>query len=767
MVSSHVPLRKELLYNAEDGRQHSILDFLQRPFPLANFEWTVSALQFSTLYEAEFPDAVLSKQLYQQKLYGFLGIRSDLQFRLQINAQPFQAGRLVMVWLPYYKYLGKRATQNFDSDTAQAMVSLTGCPRVEIDLSQTTTATLCVPYSSPKSYYNLATGDGYYGKLYVKVYSPLQDVSGSGQVDVTLWYNFENPSLAFPTGVPVISASANPIAQVGREEQVAEKDRSFSAAAAKLADALKTVPHVFELQSLTLPAAWASDRASEILKFFGLSKIESSNVPEYIKQSPAKFLPNADGCNLSHSLSLLQGNAIELMPDMVPEAKDEMALAHMTSTPTYYTHFGWTTSQTTGTQLFAVAVHPLAYQVPDNGTMTVTPSFLTFASSAFAYWRGSIIFTLKFIKTKFHSGRCRIFFQPGASAFNASNADYNYSQVIDIRSETVVKFSVPYVSVKPWSRMNDQGLFNVTGTFYVEVLNDLRAVSTVSQSIDVLVEVSGGSDFELAAPTSPLIQPVYITPSSTTANLKRILRIKAQVGEEDAREEDQANSINADQMGEKVDMGNWALNLSMIGEKCLSLRQLFKRSSLSAQVTLSAPGAICIAPFSPNLFDQRTSTTAPSAVPSSFIDYFSNAFAFWRGSVNLKIFSDTLTSNRVKVEAVLSYPSNGEGAVTLPSQTSLVSTTIPPINSRFQDPVQIVFQDLEGCIDITCPYYNDVHMSPVSDYTFNNGNTLLSMYPPYLVVISNLPAGTYSIYRSAADSYQLGYLIGPPRCEFL
>ena len=33
-------------------------------------------------------------------------------------------------------------------------------------------------------------------------------------------------------------------------------------------------------------------------------------------------------------------------------------------------------------------------------------------------------------------------------------------------------------------------------------LNDLRATSTVPSSIDVLVEVSGGEDFELAAPTS-------------------------------------------------------------------------------------------------------------------------------------------------------------------------------------------------------------------------------------------------------------------------
>lgn len=754
--------------NAEDGREHTIKNFLERPIPLTNFEWGVGVSQYATLYTAEFPDAVLTQQLYQQKLYGFLGLRSDLKFRLQVNAQPFQAGRLIMAWLPYYKYLGTRVDQNFDFDTAQSMVSLTGCPHVEIDLSQSTTATLIVPYSSPLSYYNLVTGLGYWGKLYIKVYSPLTDTSGSGQLDCTLWFNFENPLLAFPTGVPIASSSLNPIAQVGDEEFVAEKDRSFSSAASKLADALRTVPHVLEIEQITRPVAWAADRASDILKFFGLSKMESANVPSYFKQSPAKFLANSDGVNMSHSLSLLLGNAIETMPDMVPESRDEMALSHITSTPTYYTHFSWSTSQTTGNQLFEVGVHPLIYQSADSGTRTVTPSFLTFAACAFVFWRGSIDFTFKFIKTKFHSGRCRIFFQPGATAFNSSNADYNYSQVVDIRSETDVKFSVPYVSVKPWCRMSDQGSLNVTGTLYVEVLNDLRAVSSVASSIDVLVEVSGGSDFELAAPTSPIIQPVYITSSSSSSLRKLIGKVRAQVGEEVPREQEQENAINSDQLGDKIDMGGWNLNLAMIGEKCLSLRQLYKRSSLSASITLSSPGSICLAPFSPQLFDSRVAGGSTTAVPTSFVDYFNNLYAFWRGGVNLKIISSALTTNRVSVEAVLSYPtSNGEGQQTLPTQSTLVSSTIPAINGRSSDPVQIVFQELEGCIDITCPYYSEVHMSPVSDYTFGNGNVLLNMYPPYLVVISNLPAGTYNVFRSASDSYQVGYLIGPPRCEFI
>lgn len=761
----HIPLRSELLQNAEDGRIHSIKDFLERPIPLQNFEWTVSANQFSTLYSVEFPDAVLSNTLYTQKLSGFLGLRSDLEFRLQVNAQPFQAGRLIMAWVPYYKYLGNRRTF-FDDDTAAGMVSLTGCPKVEIDLSQGTTSTLCVPYSSPLSYFNMATGEGYWGKLFIKVYSVLSDTTGSGQIDCTLWFNFKDPKLAFPTGASLVTSSVNPVAQVGAEEFVAEQDRSFSNAAYKLGGALRTIPNVFELQSLTRPAAWATDRIADVLKIFGLSKIESANVPEYIKQSPAKYLANCDGVNMSHSLSLLQGNAIELMPDMVPESMDEMALASVCSIPNYYTSFNWSTSQTIGTELYEDNVHPTWYYVSSSADSTIRPTHLMFASSAFGFWRGSIVYTFKFVKTKFHSGRCRIYFQPGETTFNPTEANFNYSQVIDLRSEDVVRFEVPYVSTKPWMRISDKTKYNVTGVVHVEVLNDLRAASSVSQSIQVLVEVSGGKDFELAAPCSPIIQPVYTTNPSSTNAIRRLLRPTAQVGEEIAREEEQSNAVNHDQLGSKVDLGNWMLNLAMHGEKCLSVRQLIKRSSNSAQITLTSAGSICLAPFSPQLIYSRATTAARVTSPRSFLDYFANLYTFWRGSINLKIFSDTGIASRLNVEAVISFPTDSTGQVALPSQNALVSSSLPIVNGYHSSPVQMILTDLEGCIDITCPYYISTHMSPVSDYTFNNTNCTLNMYPPYLVTVTGLPAGTYTVYRSAADDYQLGYLIGTPKCEY-
>lgn len=753
-------IRTALTYNGADSREHNIKDFLSRPIPLTNFEWTVSNSQFTTLYTAEFPDAVLTNNMYAPKFTGFLGIRAALQFRLQINSQPFQAGRIIMAWVPYYKYLGSRV-QVFDTDTLATMTALSGCPHVDFDISQNTTASFTVPFVSPQSFFNLATGEGYYGKLYIKVYSPLVDLVGGGQVDCTLWFNFVDPELAFPTGTAPVTASRNPVAQVGKEERQLEQTRSVSSALSKFSSALSSLPSYPPLDSILQPASWASDRAAEVLKLFGLSKPESTNIPNYIKQSPCRFLPNSDGVNLSHSLGLLSNNAVEGMPDMVAEGTDEMNISHIVSTPSFLERFSWTTSQPIGTNLWSKLTTPALYYNTETASSTLVPTHLAFVTNAFSFWRGSIIFTFKFVKTKFHSGRARLFFQPGAGLFTPLTGNLNYSQVIDLRSETEVRFSVPYVCTRPWTKTSPTAMV-IPGIVHLEVLNDLKAASTVSNTIDVLVEVSAGEDFELAAPQSPMIQPVNITPSTLTRSKKLLNLIKAQVGEVETREDEQQNLVNEDQLGSKIPRTAWALNLAMHGEKVVSLRQLLKRAS--AVSTFASTGSMILAPFNPNLNYSRLATDSLITQKMSYLDYFSNIFAFWRGAVNIKLVPTVFATTRARVEAILSLSDPGH-SIPFPSLSTIADISVPIHNNKGLNPVQVVFQDIEGCIDLMCPYYSEVHMSPVSDYTFRDGNIELCMQPPYLVSATNLVTGSYDIYRSATDAYQLGYLIGTPRCE--
>lgn len=733
--------------------------------PLANFSWATASAQGALLYSAEFPDIILSQTLYSEKLVGFLGVRADLQFRLQVNSQPFQAGRLIIAWLPYYKYLGQKAAI-FDEVSATALSSFTALPHVELDLASETEASLSVPFVSPNMYYNLVTGEGYYGKLYVRVYSPLTDVSGSGTVDCTLWFNYSNVSLAFPTGAPTASSSVSPIAQVGSEEKDLEKERSVSLALSKFSSALRTLPAVPAISQIAEPAAWVSDQASAICKYFGFSKPECAGVNSWFKQGPTHFMANYDGENMSHSLALESQNAIEVMSGMVGTDIDEMSLSHITSTPCYYTHFSWTPANVTGNILYSQPISPLVFTIDEPATQTTVPTLLTYVTSPFAFWRGSIDLKFKFIKTKFHSGRVRIYFQPGISAsLNTPRANYNYSQVIDLRSESVISFRVPYVSTKPWlwtrNSQNSNFGYDITGTVFVEVLNELRAVSTVSANVDVLVEVSAGPDYELAAPSQNLLQPVSISGSST---LTRLLsrRAKAQSGNEATREEEQ-QPINKDQLGSKeVYKHLWPNNLFTMGEKVTSVRQLIKRSTLLKSIQAPTSGQWVIFPW--RMLGTYSRTGSATHVPQQFghLDFFSRIFCFGRGGINIKIIPQAANQSRAVVKAIVNYPTS-----TTLNATDITQDTITAAASYLQNgATQVIMNDLEGCIDVYIPYYTNYHMIPVSDLVQNAANEDLGVFPPVKLALTN-QGGTCDIYRSAADSFQFGYLIGAPRCESL
>lgn len=760
-------LSRDLLASARDFREHTIKDFLQRPIPLTNFEWTVSALQFSTLISMQFPDTVLPIQLYQQKLYGFLGIRAGLKFRLQINSQPFQAGRIMMSWIPYDKYLGDRVTL-WNQQTEQSMVSTSALPRIELDVSQQTECTLDVPFVSPNVFYNLATGEGYYGQLLIKVYSPLVDPSGGGKVDCTLWFSFNDPQLAFPTGVNIAANSINPVAQVGAEEHQMEQTRSVSSALGKFSDAVRSIPDLPYISQVRQPVTWTLDSAAAIAKLFGFSKPESSNVPNFIKQAPSHFMANYDGINMSHSLGLASENSVETLPGMVGTDVDEMTLAHIVRTPCYTNHFSWSVDASAGTSLYSKRVHPLVFRISDSTSNTEAPSLMSYMTALCAFWRGSIDITFKFVKTKFHSGRVRIVFQPGkVDSFQTSNINYNYSQVVDLRSEDTVVFRIPYVSTKPWMyttpASSTTGELHYTGLLQVFVLNELMATSTVSSAIDVLVEVSAGPDYEVAAPCQSLYQPTRIVDSSNSfrKNISNLIRAHAQVGEEINRETEQT-IINKDQLGSKGTAISWLNNTGMIGEKLVSVRQLIKRSQLVSTFT---PGSTNI--VSPWRFvDAQIRTASTSATPVNFgyLDYISQIFAFYRGSVNLKFIPTDFQSTRALVEAIVN---RNDASNIFP--TGIVTTAAALSSNQMRcGGVQIVFQDIEGCIDVHIPYYSNVHMCPVTNLPQNISNQNYSIFPQLLLLLQNLSTSTtYSIYRCAGDSFQFGYLLGPPLVTYM
>jgi len=89
-----------------DGRSHNIISFLERPLMMVTAAWQTNVERGTVLQAFELPWDLLFKDMYKTKVDRFYGFRADCEIRVQVNSQPFQAGRLLLSWIPGYRYLG-------------------------------------------------------------------------------------------------------------------------------------------------------------------------------------------------------------------------------------------------------------------------------------------------------------------------------------------------------------------------------------------------------------------------------------------------------------------------------------------------------------------------------------------------------------------------------------------------------------------------------------------------------------------------------------
>jgi len=227
-----------------NDKVHEISSFLERPVRVWSGNMTTSNTVGQVLWTASFPETLISNPMYNQKLQGFTGLRCDLEIKVQVNAQKFQAGRLHLQYIPYASYLSNKV--DLINGSLAGRIS---SPGIDIDIcggstpeSRVAEAVFQVPYVSPHTYFNLINGDGKFGTFYLFVYSPL--VTGDGgtpNCEITVWGRFLQPKTVFPTGATIGSGASTRVAEVqirGEAKQIA-KEGVVSTTLGTVAEVLK------------------------------------------------------------------------------------------------------------------------------------------------------------------------------------------------------------------------------------------------------------------------------------------------------------------------------------------------------------------------------------------------------------------------------------------------------------------------------------------------------------------------------------------------
>jgi len=294
-------------------------------------------------------------------------------------------------------------------------------PHAEIDVSCDTEVEFTIPYSStlnfcPTKIFSTGGPDyGSLGQIQIFPYSKLAAVAGSTTANYTMYFSMKNIKLF---GATVPQSRNFGAKRKGKSNQAIEQNSNgmgpISSALATTSQSLAILGDIPLISSYAKTTAWFTDRMSKAASVFGLSKPVNLEHPMRMTPNFFNYIASTDGPDQSQPLALSYKNEVDINAVASTTDFDEMDFKFITSIPAYLQTNEWSTSTAVGTQILSLSVVPQLAPAPTtiNSTTVITDTPLSFVSRHFKYWRGSMVFRFKFVRTEFHSGRLAFSFTP-------------------------------------------------------------------------------------------------------------------------------------------------------------------------------------------------------------------------------------------------------------------------------------------------------------------------------------------------------------------
>lgn len=467
------------------------------------------------------------------RLAGAYGIRFTIEYTLQVAATPFHQGLLALAW-----QYGAVTDSTIEFDRAAKPYAVTHLPHVRLNLQKETSVTLRVPFLYSLEFMPLR-GDfagliyGHYSVVGVlptpvlpssaapsfKVYMSLHDIELLG---ATSWVD---NSILIQSGLDDVKKTVKRLSKADAELR---KSKVISSTLSTVGSVLNTMSAIPLLSSVTGTPAWLANSLSRTAAAFGYAAPALEEAYQRKYDNRTLDVVHIDMPLAAAKVSPFQSNKIEISEAMGGCAEDAMSMSYVLSKPSQIFRGAVSTTQTAGVVIYITKVSPMSFwfrapaaittgqgnvPFPISNTITtnaVYPSTILFLADSFRYWRGSLKFKFTFSKTAFHGGHLLAAFIPygeNASGVGISNTaripeftagvpqSNAYTATFDLRSADEFEFEVPYIADVPFRGVNDS-----IGSLSMTVLNPVVTTSSeVSPTINFIVEVSAGSDFEFAS----------------------------------------------------------------------------------------------------------------------------------------------------------------------------------------------------------------------------------------------------------------------------
>lgn len=705
---------------------------------------------------------------FSERLVGVHGLRAKFVFTLQVAASAFHQGIVALSW-----QYGSSVDETFKR--WREPFSATTLPHVRLDISSSTMTQLTVPYLFYKDYLHL-DGSWAFGTATVTTLTNVPVPTGAVPPTYKLYLHLEDLDLigAEPYAATSIAVQAGkrlpPLAEEAEHEGF-----PFSSAGFALARSVRWIARgVPSLSSIAGPASWAISKASGALRAFGFSKPQ-------IQEPYSRMIPrvnvnehNVDVASATNTISAFASNTLAVDPKVGATDVDEMALAYVLSQYSQVSYFNYTSSTTTGSVLYGSRVSPsyMWYRQPSAlpagnfpaplsagaNKNAFYPSHLFYWASCFRYWRGSFKFRFTFAKTKFHGGRVMACFVPSATAStNPSDTGtlvlgpevdsvavqpFGYTAIFDLRDGSIFDFEVPYISPAPFVRFNED-----IGSVTLTVLDPLAVSGAIPDSVGVMVEVCGASDFELSCPCGnryPVIEKDF-------ADGLPVIRL---------------------QSGKILSTIESSDNQLTMGECVTSVKQLAMIPKVTPFVLGQAPTSIRIKPppwwWVPRQPASQASIYAtPSRESFGLAGYVASAYTFVRGSTDYHVYgAENIPA--ASISAALA-DEEGIGVVSAGSVLQLPCSGAPRIidrpNGHYRAPAFQKYSRLPVSVSKGASWNLEIAAGAATSAAPSYNSTNLADHSTwYHINVSAVTPTNINAYfsRAAADDAMAVAYIGPP-----
>lgn len=657
-VPNPVYTPSSLYLAASDNYIQDIVAFLQKPqlIKAGSFASTDTVSSFAADAVA-FPFFYSTIPMWQEKLRGFFGIRMDLSFRLVVNATRFQQGRYMLLWKPFGGSDSSSAKNlAITAGHVMTLTQRTQMPHAEIDINCDTEIEFKIPFSSQYNFCHvrsITAGNQYnsLGVIQIYPYVALKATAGALTCSYSLYVSAEKIELI---SVAAPQSGRFTTTRKGKNETNLEQDSAnmgpISSIMAKVNAATSILSGVPLLSSYSQTAGWMADVVGRTAAVFGYSRPVNLVKADRMTKEIFPYIASSDGPDNSFPFSLSYKNELGSMTGISPTDLDEMDFTFLCTIPVYDRIISWIPANPAGLALASWGVGPHGTSTPSTIVNTRSMSHFPpyrYVSNYFKFWRGTMVYKFKIVKTEFHSGRLSFTFTPRTTSQNLiatpSGLDlpYIHREIVDIRIDNEVTFKVPFVSDTPWKpcfpTSNDD--IHLTGIFTINVVDALVAPETVTQEVSIILEISMAPDVEFAV---PIINP-YRTPFYGAV---------PQMGAFDGGSKPENNTCNeiTTSLGAMMSSNdNYTSALLCIGESISSVRKYLRRASpfiFTSALAATVGPRLTVIPFGTTMFSQNGVQNTTPTVAADIYTAFSSLYLYSRGSVRLKYISDDIPQSR-------------------------------------------------------------------------------------------------------------------------